>query len=186
LLGAGIRRSEAAALTFAHIQQREGRWAIVDLVGKHGRVRTVPMPGWSKAKLDSWSTAGGLDSGFVFRPIDKGGRIASRAMTPQSIYDIVKKYAQRAGLQIAPHDMRRSFARLARKGHAALEQIQLSLGHASVTTTELYLGARQDLSDAPCDHLGLSFDDDIVKAESSVAESIVTDHVGKHTDASAA
>src|SRR5947209_16291570 len=44
LLGCGLRRSEVAALTFKHIQQRNGRWCIVDLVGKHGRVRTIPMP----------------------------------------------------------------------------------------------------------------------------------------------
>src|SRR5713226_5860 len=44
LLGCGLRRSEVAALTFAHVQQRDGRWCIVDLVGKHGRVRTIPMP----------------------------------------------------------------------------------------------------------------------------------------------
>src|SRR6202140_4653254 len=44
LLGCGLRRSEVAAVTFTHIQQRDGRWCIVDLVGKHGRVRTAPMP----------------------------------------------------------------------------------------------------------------------------------------------
>src|SRR5229473_1775134 len=44
LLGCGLRRSEVAALTFAHVQQRDGRWCIVDLVGKHGRVRAIPMP----------------------------------------------------------------------------------------------------------------------------------------------
>ena len=38
------------ALTFAHVQQRDGRWCIVDLVGKHGRVRTMPMPNWVKAR----------------------------------------------------------------------------------------------------------------------------------------
>ncbi len=46
LLGCGLRRSEVAALTFAHVQQRDGRWCIVDLAGKHGRVRTAPMPAW--------------------------------------------------------------------------------------------------------------------------------------------
>jgi site-specific recombinase XerD len=51
---------------------------------------------------------------------------------------------------------RRSFARLARQGGAPLEQIQFSLGHASVQTTEVYLGSKQDLRDAPCDHLGLN------------------------------
>ena len=51
--------------------------------------------------------------------------------------------------------MRRTFAKLAYKGRAALKQIQLSLGHVRVQTTERYLGVRQDLTDAPCDRLGL-------------------------------
>lgn len=42
LLGCGLRRSELAALTIRHLQQRDSRWCIVDLVGKHGHVRTVP------------------------------------------------------------------------------------------------------------------------------------------------
>ena len=46
LLGCGLRRSEVAGPTLRHIQQRDNRWCIVDLVGKHGRVRTVPMPTW--------------------------------------------------------------------------------------------------------------------------------------------
>src|ERR1051326_4414561 len=54
LLGCGLRRSEVSALTLNHIQQREGRWCIVDLVGKHGRVRTVPMPAWVKVAIDTW------------------------------------------------------------------------------------------------------------------------------------
>src|SRR5215469_2109097 len=48
LIGCGLRRSEVAALTLEHIQQRDNRWCIIDLVGKHGRVRTVPMPTWVK------------------------------------------------------------------------------------------------------------------------------------------
>ena len=63
--------------------------------------------------------------------------------------------ANRIGVKLAPHDARRSFAKLAHRGRAALEQIQITLGHASIQTTERYLAVRQDLSDAPCDHLGL-------------------------------
>ena len=59
------------------------------------------------------------------------------------------------GVNISPHDLRRSFAKLAHKGRAALEQIQFSLGHESILTTERYLGARQDLANAPCDVLGI-------------------------------
>src|SRR5579862_9788541 len=53
LLGCGLRRSEVAPLTFVHVQQRDGRWCIVDLVGKHGRVRTAPMPAWTKVAMDT-------------------------------------------------------------------------------------------------------------------------------------
>jgi integrase len=48
-----------------------------------------------------------------------------------------------------------TFAKLAHRGRAPVEQIQLSLGHASMQTTERYLGLKQDLVDAPCDDLGL-------------------------------
>ena len=57
LLGCGLRRSEVAALKFGHIQQRDGLWCIVDLVGKRGRVRTIPMPTWVKVAIDAWTLA---------------------------------------------------------------------------------------------------------------------------------
>jgi integrase len=77
----------------------------------------------------------------------------------------VVKYGAKIGVpKLAPHDLRRTFAKLAHKGQAALEQIQLSLGHASIQTTERYLGVSQDLTDAPCDHLGIRLNP-IVRAE---------------------
>ena len=70
--------------------------------------------------------------------------------------EVVRKYGIRIGrMNLSPHDLRRNFVKLAHKGRAALEQIQLSLGHASIVTTEKYLGTRQDLQNAPCDALGL-------------------------------
>jgi integrase len=70
--------------------------------------------------------------------------------------EAVAMYGKKIGVEkLAPHDLRRTFAKLAHKGRAALEQIQLSLGHASILTTERYLGVRQDLQDAPCDRLGI-------------------------------
>ncbi len=55
----------------------------------------------------------------------------------------------------ASHDLRRTFAKLAHKGGSQIDQIQLSLGHGSIQIPEKYLGVEQDLTDAPCDHLGL-------------------------------
>ncbi|MGH9615010.1 MAG: tyrosine-type recombinase/integrase, partial [Bryobacteraceae bacterium] len=156
LIGCGLRREETAVLTLEHVQQRDARWVIVDMKGKGGRVRSVPMPSWTKLAIDDWTTAAGFKTGRVFRPVNKGDRLCGDTMTAQSIFETVKKYAAEIGLkEIAPHDLRRTFAKLAHKGRAALEQIQLSLGHASIQTTERYLGVRQDLTDAPCDRLGL-------------------------------
>ena len=156
LLGCGIRRGELAGLEFRDVAQREGRWAIVDLVGKHGRVRTVPMPSWAKTALDGWASAAGIKSGAVLRRVDKAGHVGPGPITAQAVFEAVVSYARNAGLgKISPHDLRRTFAKLAHLGRAPLELIQISLGHASIQTTERYLGLQQNLHDAPCDRLGL-------------------------------
>jgi site-specific recombinase XerD len=160
LIGCGLRRAEAALLSFSHIVQREGRWAIVDIVGKRDKMRTVPMPSWAKSAVDAWQTVAHLADGFVFRRVNKGDKLMGGQITPQAIRDIVVAYAERLETKgIAPHDLRRTFAKLAHQGGSPIDQIQLSLGHDSIQTTEKYLGVEQDLSDAPCDHLGLRISD---------------------------
>ena len=156
LIGCGLRRTEAARLSFHHVQQREGRWVIVDLVGKRNKVRSVPMPSWAKAAIDAWTRAASIDRDRVFRSVNKGGKISGDSMTDQAVADVVRHYAAEIGEEgLVAHDLRRTFAKLAYKGGSALDQIQLSLGHASLKTTERYLGVEQDLTDAPCDRLGL-------------------------------
>ncbi len=99
---------------------------------------------------------------FSASVLNKGGRIRGERMTEQAIYNVVLYYADKINVgRIAPHDLRRTFAKLAHKGGSGLDQIQLSLGHSSIQTTERYLGTEQDLTDAPCDHLGLRLIGDI-------------------------
>ena len=156
LLGCGLRRSEVAALTMPHVQQRDGRWCIVDLVGKHGRVRTVPMPSWVKVAIDAWTSVAGVADGHVFRTVNRGGRAQATALNERVVWQLLQGYAAAAGVPgIAPHDLRRTCAKLCRAAGGELEQIQLLLGHASVQTTERYLGTRQDLVDAPNDGIKL-------------------------------
>ncbi|MBV9745857.1 MAG: tyrosine-type recombinase/integrase [Acidobacteriia bacterium] len=155
LVGCGLRRQELANLRIEDIQQRDGRWCIVDLTGKGNRVRTVPMPPWAKTAIDDWLTLAKFLTGPVLGRVNRGDWITRQGMTAQSIYEVVEAYGKQLGAPIAPHDVRRTFAKLAHKGRAPLEQIQLSLGHASIQTTERYLGVTQDLVDAPCDHLGI-------------------------------
>lgn len=156
LIGCGLRRAEAAELTFEHVQQREGRWVIVDICGKGEKTRSVPMPSWTKCAIDMWSSALRLSSGAVFRPVNRGDRIAGEQMTPQAIGEVITKRSRECGVWgISAHDLRRTFAKLARLGGSEIEQIQLSLGHASIKTTQVYLGTEQQLTDAPGDKLGL-------------------------------
>ena len=63
LLACGLRRHEAVTLTLDHLQQREDHWAIVDLVGKAGHVRTVPVPCWVKCELEDWLRTAAIDRG---------------------------------------------------------------------------------------------------------------------------
>jgi site-specific recombinase XerD len=156
LLGCGLRRDEMARVVLEQIQQMDGRWVIGDLLGKGGRVRTVAMPPWAKVVLDRWVAAADLTSGRLLRSVLKNDRIVGDGIGPEAIAKIVRGYGVDLKVEISPHDLRRSYAKLAHRGRSPLEQIQLSLGHASIQTTERYLGVRQDLADAPCDHLGLS------------------------------
>jgi site-specific recombinase XerD len=156
LVGCGLRRSEVAALTIGHVQQRDGRWCIVDLLGKHGRIRTIPMPTWVKVAIDAWTTAAVITDGPVFRPVKRSGQVHGAALSEKVVWQLLQGYAAAAGVPgIAPHDLRRTCAKLCRAAGGELEQIQLLLGHASVQTTERYLGTKQDLVHAPNDGIKL-------------------------------
>jgi site-specific recombinase XerD len=156
LLGCGLRRRELAELTVDLLQRREDHWAIVDLVGKGGHIRTVPVPDWVKQTIDDWLVAAGISSGRVFRCVCRAGKSWGEGMTERVVWHVVKQYAAKLGLaRIAPHDLRRSCARLCHAAGGEMEQIQFLLGHVSVQTTEKYLGSKQRLREAVNDRIGI-------------------------------
>lgn len=157
LIGCGLRRAELLRLNVDDLQQREGRWVIPDMLGKGNRIRTVPMPGAVKARVDTWLAAAGIKEGRIFRPVNRGGRLAGAGIGDEkAVWRLVLGYARSTGLgKLSPHDLRRSCAKLCRKAGGELEQIQLLLGHASIQTTERYLGTEQNLTAAVNDTLGL-------------------------------
>jgi site-specific recombinase XerD len=156
LLGCGLRRAEVAKLQVRDIQQREEHWALVDLMGKGRHIRTVPVPDWVKAAVDEWTKAAGIADGRVFRCVSRTASIWGNGITEKVVWHIVKDCAKRAGIQqLAPHDCRRSCARLCHAAGGELEQIQFLLGHVSVETTERYLGCKQRLRHAVNDKIGL-------------------------------
>ncbi len=146
LIGCGLRRAELAALDVDHIQTRQGHWAIVDLLGKGGHIRTVPMPQWVKEAIDHWTSAAGIVKGRVFRAVSRAGNVWGTGISENVVWHVVSKRCAKSGLEpIAPHDLRRTCARLCHTAGGELEQIQFLLGHSSVQTTERYLGCKQNL-----------------------------------------
>ena len=156
LIGCGLRRAELVGLGTEDFQIREERWVIADLVGKGKHIRTVPVPVRVKGAVDEWITAAGINDGAIFRRISRLGKIWGDKITAKAIWHVVKAAAKRAGIKtLAPHDLRRTCARLCHLAGGELEQIQFLLGHASVETTERYLGCKQKLGEAVNDNLGL-------------------------------
>jgi integrase len=156
LVGCGLRRAELVALKTSDFQIREEHWVIADLIGKGKHIRTVPVPAWVKRTIDTWTSAGEITSGTIFRRVNRYGKVCGEGITPKAIWHVVKRAAQRVGIaNLAPHDLRRTCARLCHLAGGELEQIQFLLGHASVQTTERYLGCKQKLRHAVNDKLGL-------------------------------
>ena len=159
MLGAGLRRSEVASLRMAQVSTAEGRFALINIDGKGGRVRTVPIAPWVKEAIDNWlwrvarvRDIAATQHSYVFRSVSPSG-VLNGSIDPQTIHNIVTRYASEVGIEASPHDLRRTFAGHALRQGAKIEQIQYSLGHASIQTTEQYLGIQQDFVDSPSDRL---------------------------------
>ena len=167
LFGCGLRRAELAGLELDEIQTRQGHWAIVDLIGKGGHIRTVPIPYWAKQALDGWISAAGITKGRIFRAVARGGKIWGFGISENVVWYVVRNCCQRAGLEhIAPHDLRRTCAKLCHTNGGELEQIQFLLGHASVLTTERYLGCKQNLGHPVNDLFDFKMEAHLGEAES--------------------
>jgi integrase len=110
-----------------------------------------------KEMVDHWAAQAGISAGPLFRPINKGGTLWGEGISEDTVWAIAREYGAKIGQPaLSPHHLRRTCARLCRASGGALEQIQLLLGHASIQTTERYLGTRQDLAPAVNDNLPIS------------------------------
>jgi site-specific recombinase XerD len=125
-------------------------------VGKGGHVRTVPIPDWVKTTIDAWVAAAGINSGRLFRCVCRADKVWGEGITEKVVWQVVKDAARElAIIKLAPHDLRRTCARLCHAAGGELDQIQFLLGHASVQTTEKYLGCTQRIRGAVNDQIGI-------------------------------
>jgi site-specific recombinase XerD len=156
LLGCRLRRRELAELGVSHLQRCDDHWAIVNLIGKGGHIRTVPVPDCVKDAVDDWLSAADISSGRLFRCVCRAGKWWGDGITEKVVWHVVKDYSRKLGLSnVAPHDLRRSCAKFCHAAGGELEQIQFLLGHVSVQTTERYLGCKQRIRGAVNDRIGI-------------------------------
>jgi integrase/recombinase XerD len=140
LYGTGARISEAVGLAVDDLDQD-----VVTLRGKGGRTRLVPLGGYARRALDAYLVRGrpslaaaGRGSPAVF--LNRHGAPLSR----QSAWTVLRRAAEVAGLPVdgpravSPHTLRHSFATHLLDGGADIRVVQELLGHASVTTTQVY------------------------------------------------
>jgi integrase/recombinase XerD len=147
LVTCALRRGELSRMNCDHLAMRDGRWVFLDFLGKGTRFgRWRCRCGSSKQAIDGWLDTAGIEKGPIFRRVSANGRVDKNALTERAVWQFVREYAAQIGIgELAPHDLRRTAAKLCRAKGGELEQIQFLLGHESILTTERYLGSEQDL-----------------------------------------
>jgi integrase/recombinase XerD len=133
----GLRVSELAALTLQQVDLKDG---FARVFGKGSKERVVPIGERALAALGTWVASGRPH--FVKARTRSELFLSSRgtALSRVGLWGIVKKHAKRAGItkSVKPHLLRHSFATHLLSGGADLRSIQEMLGHASISTTQIY------------------------------------------------
>lgn len=136
LYATGARVSEAVALDLVHLDLEE---AVAVVTGKGDKQRLVPLGEWAVEAIQRWLPdrlrlrKGGTDAVFL--------NLRGRRLTRQGVFEIVRRHALRAGIppeRVSPHVLRHSAATHMVEGGADLRTVQEMLGHASISTTQVY------------------------------------------------
>lgn len=136
MYAAGLRRDEVVRLDRESYDLETGRLVIL---GKRNKQRTVYLTNGAADAMADWLDLRGSDSGPLFWPINKAGKLANRRMTNQAIYNLLAKRAELAGVRkFSPHDLRRTFVSDLLDAGADIATVAKMAGHSSVTTTARY------------------------------------------------
>lgn len=142
LYGAGLRVSEVVGLRVADVERRKG---IVRPLGKGGKRRLVPLGEVALEALDAYLAARQAEpraAAAIVLFVSRNGR----PLTRQAVWKQVVRYARAVGIAkpSSPHKLRHSFATHLLEGGADLRSVQALLGHADITTTEVYTHLADD------------------------------------------
>ena len=96
-LSSELRRPEIASLQVSHLQEIEGRTVILGVLSKRNKLRNIPLAPSTLQAIRDWLEAAKIKEGSMFRPINKGGRVIDRHMTPESIRQIIDQAISHRG-----------------------------------------------------------------------------------------
>lgn len=150
----GLRRDEITRLKWGDMQ-RQGKNRILAVHGKGAKRRQIKLAPVVADAVENWRTyhpdADNMTA-VIFTQIRKSGAVTVHKITDKTVRIVVQLATDAAGLPgIAPHDLRRSFARGAYEAGASFELIRQSLGHSNVATTERYVNSALELDHAATD-----------------------------------
>jgi integrase/recombinase XerD len=131
LYGSGLRASELVSLPLAAVPRDA---PFLTIIGKGGQQRMVPVSGRARQALSRWLAVRPRDGKFLFPSRGKH-------LTRVRLFQLLKDLAVRAGLdpaKLSPHVLRHAFATHLLEGGADLRVLQTLLGHADITTTQIY------------------------------------------------
>ncbi|MCI0649943.1 MAG: site-specific integrase [Chloroflexi bacterium] len=147
LASAGLRREEAVGLTFddVKLQPIRGKFrTVLQIQGKGDKARVVPISDRLAAAIEAWGGVLG-GGGRVLRSVDQTGAIGE-SLSTIGLFQIVRKYGRAIGRpELAPHDLRRTYAQIGYEAGVPITQISRLLGHANIATTQRYLNLDLDL-----------------------------------------
>src|SRR5665811_1498331 len=137
MLATGIRRSEVIAI---HVDDYEARTGVLTIqAGKGNKQRLVHLNTKSRQVLRQWLMARGIKPGNLFNPITKTGTILSKALSSQTIYDIIKQRSEQANIdRVRPHDLRRTFVTQLLDAGVDINTTRQLVGHTDIQTTARY------------------------------------------------
>lgn len=135
LFGTGLRVSELTSIKIGDIKADSNQFTIV---GKGSKQRAVFSTKRAREKLEEYLAARSDESPYVF--INVSNNKTGSKLHRNAVEALVKDYAHKAGLEkkVTPHTLRHSFATTLLKKGADIRSVQTLLGHASITTTQIY------------------------------------------------
>jgi site-specific recombinase XerD len=153
LLYHALRREELCKLTVRDFMHERGGVRHLRVSGKGEKTRYVPLHGVAKDLIEDYLKKAGHGAdptGALFRPLRNsqgGGR--EKAITPDGVYKLVRKYSAALGFEIGAHALRATAATNALDHNADIAKVQEWLGHANISTTRIYDHRKTRPEDSP-------------------------------------